>query len=52
MIHTFERGAAAETGGLSAAQAVAHHNWVLATLKFHGRTLTVLPTVEIAFHVR
>jgi nicotinamidase-related amidase len=49
---TFERGAAAETGGLSAAQAIAHHNWVLATLKFHGRTLTVLPTAEIAFHVR
>lgn len=49
---TFEREPDAETGGLSAAQAVAHHNWVLATLASHGRTLRALPSAEIGFSDR
>lgn len=49
---TFERKPDAETGGLSAAQAIAHHNWVLATLAFHGRTLRALPSAEINFSGR
>lgn len=46
---TFERDAAAATGGLSAAQAITHHNWVLATIAQPDYALLVLPTSRIKF---
>lgn len=46
---TFDRPAAPQTGGLTAAQAIAHHTWLLATMAQPRHTLTVLPVDQIHF---
>lgn len=46
---TFDREAVPDTGGLSAAQAIAHHTWVLATITQPEHVLTVLPTDQVQF---